>query len=67
MLIRFILCTNAYTNLENGKSLWPTLAQSIVPLYSFQVATKPLSDNLRKSNSAGWAYCLQYTSAYVIL
>ena len=45
---KVILCTNAYTNLENGKSLWPTLAQSIVPLYSFQVATKPLSDNLRK-------------------
>jgi hypothetical protein len=45
---KVILCTNAYTNLVSGNSLWPNLARSIIPLYSFQVATKPLGDNLRK-------------------
>lgn len=44
-----LFCTNAYTDMLKGITLWPKLAQSIVPLYSFQVATKPLSDNLRKT------------------
>ena len=44
-----LFCTNAYSDMLKGITLWPKLAQSIVPLYSFQVATKPLSDNLRKT------------------
>lgn len=37
-----ILATNAYTG-----TLWPGLRRSIVPVFSMQVATSPLSDNLR--------------------
>jgi len=39
-----LLCTNGYTD-----GLWPGLQRSVVPLYSFIVATKPLSDNVRRS------------------
>lgn len=41
---RVVLCTNGYT-----KGLWPGLPQTIIPANSFQIATKPLSDNLRRS------------------
>ncbi len=39
---RVLLATNAYTG-----ALWPSLDRSMIPLYSYQVATQPLSDNLR--------------------
>ncbi len=39
-----LLCTNGYTG-----GLWPGLRQSIIPLFSYQVATRPLGDNLRKT------------------
>ncbi|MCX7356463.1 MAG: FAD-dependent oxidoreductase [Alphaproteobacteria bacterium] len=39
------LCTNAYTTNE----LWKGLAQSIIPVRAFQVATAPLSDNVRRT------------------
>ena len=39
-----VLATNGYTD-----GLWPGLAQSIVPVYSYQLATKPLSDNIRSN------------------
>ena len=42
-----LICTNAYT--DSGQALVPGLAQSIVPIPSYMVATAPLSDNLRKS------------------
>ncbi|WP_406855310.1 FAD-binding oxidoreductase [Alsobacter sp. KACC 23698] len=38
------LCTNGYTG-----GYYPKLAQTIIPPNSYQVATEPLSDNLRKS------------------
>ncbi|WP_375464342.1 NAD(P)/FAD-dependent oxidoreductase [uncultured Methylobacterium sp.] len=41
---RVVLCTNGYTG-----ALWPDLAQSVIAANSFQVATAPLSDNLRRS------------------
>lgn len=41
---RVILATNAYTD-----HLWPGLARAIVVVPSYQVATAPLSDNLRRS------------------
>ncbi|HXV22635.1 MAG TPA: FAD-binding oxidoreductase [Alphaproteobacteria bacterium] len=39
---RVIIATNGYTD-----DLWPGLKRSLVPVNSFQVATQPLSDNLR--------------------
>ncbi|MGE0717740.1 MAG: NAD(P)/FAD-dependent oxidoreductase [Alphaproteobacteria bacterium] len=39
-----LIGTNAYTT-----DFWPGLARSVVPVSSFQVATEPLSDNLRRS------------------
>lgn len=36
--------TNAYTT-----DFWPGLAASVVPVSSFQVATAPLTDNLRRT------------------
>lgn len=39
-----VLATNAYTG-----DLWPGLARSIIPVYSYQIATRPLTDNLRRS------------------
>lgn len=42
----FLLATNAYTG-ELRESLAPRLARTIVPVLSWQMATAPLSDNLR--------------------
>ena len=41
---RVVLATNGYTD-----ELWPDLKRSIVPVHSFQVATRPLGDNVAKS------------------
>ncbi len=41
---RVVLATNAYSD-----GLWPKLAQTIVPIRSYQMATQPLSENLRRS------------------
>ncbi|QGY05217.1 FAD-binding oxidoreductase [Methylobacterium mesophilicum SR1.6/6] len=41
---RVVLCTNGYTG-----GLWPGLARTVIAANSFQVATVPLSDNLRRS------------------
>ncbi len=43
---KVLLCTNGYSDLAN---LVPQITQSVVPFYSYQCATAPLSDNLRKS------------------
>jgi len=43
-----LLATNAYTD-----ELWPGLRQSVIPVFSYQVATRPLGDNLRGSVLAG--------------
>lgn len=42
---QILLCTNAYSR----EDLHSGLARSVLPVRSVQVATKPLSDNLRKS------------------
>ncbi len=39
-----LLATNGYTD-----GLWPGLAETVVPLYSMQVATRPLTENLRRT------------------
>jgi glycine/D-amino acid oxidase-like deaminating enzyme len=41
---RVVICTNGYTG-----DLWPALRRSVIAPNSFQVATEPLSDNLRRS------------------
>lgn len=43
-----LLATNAYTD-----DLWPGLRRSVIPVFSYQVATRPLSDNLRRSILSG--------------
>jgi glycine/D-amino acid oxidase-like deaminating enzyme len=39
-----VLATNAYTG-ARGETLWPKLAEAVIPVASFQMATKPLSSN----------------------
>lgn len=41
---RVFLCTNAYTD-----ELWPGLRQTIVPIRVYQLATRPLGDNARRT------------------
>jgi glycine/D-amino acid oxidase-like deaminating enzyme len=43
-----VLATNAYTG-EFSKRLAPEIAREVVPVHSWQMATEPLSDNVRKS------------------
>jgi glycine/D-amino acid oxidase-like deaminating enzyme len=39
---RILICTNAYTD-----ALWPGLARSIIPMRAYQLATRPLPEDLR--------------------
>jgi glycine/D-amino acid oxidase-like deaminating enzyme len=41
---RVVICTNGYTG-----ELWPQLRRTAIAINSYQVATEPLSDNLRRS------------------
>ena len=41
---RVVICTNGYTG-----DLWPGLSETVIAPNSYQIATAPLSDNLRKS------------------
>jgi glycine/D-amino acid oxidase-like deaminating enzyme len=41
---RVLICTNGYSD-----DLWPKLRQTVIAANSFQIATAPLGDNLRKS------------------
>ncbi len=41
---RVVIATNAYTD-----GVWPGLKREVVPVFSFQLATRPLSDNVRKT------------------
>src|SRR4030081_1964436 len=43
-----IVATNAYTG-EFSKSLLPAMAHEVMPVLSWQMATQPLSDDVRKS------------------
>jgi glycine/D-amino acid oxidase-like deaminating enzyme len=43
-----IVATNAYTG-EFSKSLLPAVAHEVVPIYSWQMATEPLSEAARKT------------------
>lgn len=41
---RVVICTNGYSG-----DLWPRLRQTAIAINSYQIATEPLSDNLRRS------------------
>jgi glycine/D-amino acid oxidase-like deaminating enzyme len=41
---RVVIATNAYSD-----DLWPGLKREVIPVFSFQMATTPLSDNVRKT------------------
>jgi glycine/D-amino acid oxidase-like deaminating enzyme len=43
-----VLATNAYTG-EFSSTLAPAIAREVVPVHSWQMATAPLSDNVRRS------------------
>lgn len=45
---KVIIATNGYTD-----GLWPGLAQTVIPVYSVQVATAPLGENMRGSVLGG--------------
>ncbi len=44
-----LICTNGYTDSQGAGALWPGLSQSIIPVYSFQVATLPLEKKQRET------------------
>lgn len=46
MADRVLMCTNGYSDLSGGLS---PVEKCVVPFYSYQVATKPLSENLLNS------------------
>jgi glycine/D-amino acid oxidase-like deaminating enzyme len=41
---RVVIATNAYTD-----DVWPGLKREVIPVFSFQLATRPLSHNVRKT------------------
>ena len=43
-----VVATNAYSG-EFSKSLVPDIAHEVMPVLSWQMATQPLSDNVRKT------------------
>ncbi len=43
-----VLATNAYTG-EQAPDLAPRVAREVIPVFSWQMATEPLSDNVRRS------------------
>jgi glycine/D-amino acid oxidase-like deaminating enzyme len=47
---KVVLATNGYTD-----ALWPDLAQTVLPVHSFQVATAPLSDDVARTILPGRA------------
>ena len=47
-----VMATNAYSG-EFSKSLAPDIAHEVMPVLSWQMATQPLSDNIRKTIIAG--------------
>ncbi len=44
-----ILCTNAYSDLAGADRPWPGVAKSLIPAFTYQVATVPLSDNVART------------------
>ena len=44
-----IIGTNGYTDLAGARGPWPKLARTVIPVYSYIAATRPLSDDLRQT------------------
>jgi len=44
-----VLATNAYSDLAGGRRPWPSLAQTVIPVYSYLVATAPLPESIRRT------------------
>jgi glycine/D-amino acid oxidase-like deaminating enzyme len=44
-----VIATNAYTDLAGPRGPWPGLAQSVLPVYSYLVASRPVADPLRRT------------------
>jgi glycine/D-amino acid oxidase-like deaminating enzyme len=44
-----VLATNAYSDLAGPGRPWPGLAESVIPVHSYLVATRPLPDELRRT------------------
>jgi len=42
---RVIIGTNGYTDLAGTQGPWPKLARTVIPVYSYIAATRPLSDD----------------------
>ena len=46
---KLLICTNGYTDRFAEPHLWPQLHKTLVPVYSFQIATQPLPEEIRRS------------------
>ncbi|HEX9478396.1 MAG TPA: FAD-binding oxidoreductase [Methylomirabilota bacterium] len=46
---KVIIGTNGYTDLAGAQGPWPKLARTVIPVYSYIAATRPLSDDLRRT------------------
>ena len=46
---KVIIGTNGYTDLAGAQGPWPKLARTVIPVYSYIAATRPLSDDLRRA------------------
>ncbi|MGI9405640.1 MAG: NAD(P)/FAD-dependent oxidoreductase [Hyphomicrobiaceae bacterium] len=44
-----ILATNAYTTMDRHAPELAALARTVIPVYSYQIATRPLGDNIRRT------------------
>jgi len=44
-----LLATNGYTDLAGRNAPWPRLAETVIPVYSYLAATKPLPEDLRRT------------------
>lgn len=44
-----IIATNGYTDLAGADGPWPALARTVIPVYSYIAATRPLPDDLRQT------------------
>jgi glycine/D-amino acid oxidase-like deaminating enzyme len=44
-----VLGTNGYTDLAGRDAPWPRLAETVIPVHSYLVATRPLPEDLRRA------------------
>ncbi|HWN16339.1 MAG TPA: FAD-binding oxidoreductase, partial [Candidatus Dormibacteraeota bacterium] len=44
-----VIGTNGYTDLAGARGPWPKLARTVIPVYSYIAATRPMSDDSRRT------------------